>query len=71
VETVRAWAPDPHVVVKFTSAELRAKSAWVVCCQAVSDKEFAVRLEFLRPWIAALSGLSQTGPQETLVLPYL
>ena len=53
VATVRAWAPDSHVVVKFTSAELRAKSARVVYCQAVSDKEFAVGLEFLRPWIAA------------------
>jgi hypothetical protein len=53
VATVRAWARDSQVVVKFTSAELRAKSARVVYCQAVSDKEFAVGLEFLRPWIAA------------------
>jgi hypothetical protein len=50
VATVRAWAPDSDVVVKFTSAELRAKSARVVYCKAVSDKEFAVGLEFLRPW---------------------
>jgi hypothetical protein len=32
---------------------LRAKSARVVYCQAVNDKEFAVGLEFLRPWVAA------------------
>jgi hypothetical protein len=51
VATVRAWAPDAHVVVRFTSAELRAKSARVVYCQAVSRKEFAVGLEFLRPWL--------------------
>jgi hypothetical protein len=53
VATVRAWAPDSHVLVKFTSAELRAKSARVVYCQSVSDKEFAVGLELLRPWIPA------------------
>jgi len=51
VATVRAWAPDAHVVVKFTAAELRAKSARVVYCKAVSGKEFAVGLDFLRPWI--------------------
>jgi len=42
VATVRAWARDSQVVVKFTSAWLRAKSARVVYCQAVGDKEFAV-----------------------------
>jgi hypothetical protein len=41
------------VVVKFTAAELRAKSARVVYCQSVSDKEFVVGLEFLMPWIGA------------------
>ena len=50
VATVRAWARNSQVVVKFTSAWLTAKSARVVYCQAVSDKEFAVGLEFLRPW---------------------
>ena len=60
VATVRAWARDSQVVVKFTSAELRAKSARVVYCQAVSDKEFAVGLEFLRPWTDA-SVKRQTG----------
>jgi hypothetical protein len=51
--TVRAWAPDSQVIVKFASAELRAKSARVVYCQAVGGEEFAVGLEFLRPWVAA------------------
>jgi hypothetical protein len=50
VATVRAWAPDSHVVVKFTSAELRAKSARVVYCKTVGGKEFSVGLEFLKPW---------------------
>jgi len=53
VATVRAWARNSQVVVKFTSAWLTAKSARVVYCQAVSDKEFAVGLEFLRPWTDA------------------
>ena len=60
VATVRTWARDSQVVVKFTSAWLTAKSARVVYCQAVSDKEFAVGLEFLRPWTDA-SVKWQTG----------
>ena len=53
VATERAWVRDSQVMIKFTSGELRAKSARVVYCQAVSYKQFAVGLEFLRPWIAA------------------
>jgi PilZ domain len=53
VATVRAWARNSQVVVKFTSGELRAKSARVVYCQVVNGKQFAVGLEFLGPWIAA------------------
>jgi hypothetical protein len=53
VAAVRVWARDSQVVVKFPSAELRAKSARVVYCQAVGDKQFAVGLEFLKPWMAA------------------
>ena len=45
--TVQARVPDSHVMVKFTSSELRDKSARVVYCQAISNKEFAVGLEFL------------------------
>ena len=47
VATARALAPESHVVVKFTSGDLGDKSARVVYCQAISNKEFAVGLEFL------------------------
>lgn len=50
VAAVRAWATGSPVVIKFISAELRAKRARVVYCQAVRDKEFAVGLEFLNSW---------------------
>ena len=49
VATVRAWLPGSLVVVKFTSGELKPKSARVVYCQAISNKEFGVGLEFLSP----------------------
>jgi len=47
VATIRAWVPDSHVVVRFTSGDMRDKSARVVYCQTISNKEFALGLEFL------------------------